>query len=124
MNGIDFLADTNAILYVMKKNPCMKQFLKFSFGISIITEMELLSFRSITNDEENLTRKLIAKCKNFALSNNIKECAIILRRSYGTKLPDAIVAATAIEFGAPLITADKGFCKISELDLRLIEPEF
>lgn len=73
MNGIDFLADTNAILYVMKKNPCMKPFLKFSFGISIITEMEL---------------------------------------------------ATAIEFGAPLITADKGFCKISELNLRLIEPEF
>ena len=64
MNGIDFIADTNALLYVMKKNPCMKPFLKFSFGISIITEMELLS------------------------------------------------------------SADKGFCKISELDLRLIEPEF
>lgn len=123
MNGIDFIADTNALLYVMKKNPCMKPFLKFSFGISIITEMELLSFKSITNDEENLTRRLIAKCKNFSLSNDIKERAISLRRSYGTKLPDAIVAATAIELGVPLITADKGFNKIAELDLRLIEPQ-
>ncbi len=32
------------------------------------------------------------------------------------------VAATAIESNAPLITADKGFKKIAELDLRLIEP--
>ena len=122
MNGIDFVADTNTLLYVMKKNPCMKQFLKFSFGISVITEMELLSFRSITESEETLTRRLIATCKNFPLNNAIKERAIIIRRNYGTKLPDAIVAATAIESNAPLITADKGFKKIAELDLRLIEP--
>lgn len=30
----------------------------------------------------------------------------------GTKIPDAIVAATAIESELPLLTADKGFKKI------------
>ncbi len=122
MNGIDFVADTNALLYLMKKNPCMKPFLKYSFGISIISEMELLSFRTITEAEEKLTRLLVSKCFNYPISNNIKERAISLRRKYGTKLPDSIVAATAIEIGAPLITADKGFTKITELNLKLIEP--
>ncbi|MCR5456443.1 MAG: PIN domain-containing protein [Bacteroidales bacterium] len=45
-----------------------------------------------------------------------------MRRTYGTKLPDAIVAATAIECNVPLITADKGFRKIKELQLELINP--
>ena len=54
-------------------------------------------------------------------SQPIKERTILLRRKYGTKLPDSIVAATAIECELPLVTADKGFKKIEELDLRLLE---
>ena len=38
-----------------------------------------------------------------------KEKTIELRKKYKTKLPDAIVAASAIVKGLPLITADKGF---------------
>ena len=61
-------------------------------------------------------------CKEFQLTDNIKERAILIRRTYGTKLPDAIVAATAIECNVPLISADKGFRKIEELNLQLINP--
>ena len=32
------------------------------------------------------------------------------------------VADTAQELAVPLVTADKGFQKIAELDLRLLEP--
>jgi predicted nucleic acid-binding protein len=56
--------------------------------------------------------------------SDIKKCAIMVRRKYGTKLPDAIVAATAIENSVPLITADKGFSKIKELKLVLLTPTF
>ncbi|MBO7485943.1 MAG: hypothetical protein J6T84_07755 [Spirochaetaceae bacterium] len=44
MNGIDFIADTNALLYIFKKNSCMLPYLQSAIGISVITEMELLSF--------------------------------------------------------------------------------
>lgn len=44
-----------------------------------------------------------------------------LRRKYATKLPDAIIAATCIVYDLPLVTADIGFTKISELDVILIE---
>jgi predicted nucleic acid-binding protein len=44
-----------------------------------------------------------------------------LKRKYHIKLPDAVIAATCLVFDIPLVTADKGFSKISELDLILIE---
>lgn len=37
------------------------------------------------------------------------------------KLPDSIIAATAIYAEITLLTADKGFLKISELNLALYE---
>ena len=41
---------------------------------------------------------------------------------YKTKLPDAIIVASAIVKGLPLITADKGFNQIKELNLEMIVP--
>ena len=37
------------------------------------------------------------------------------------KTADAIIAASAIYLNLPLVTADKGFKKIKELDLQLLE---
>lgn len=93
-----------------------------NLGVSVITEMELLSYSKITDPEIKLVKEMMTWCTEFQLTDNIKERAIILRRNYGTKLPDAIVAATAIECNEPLISADKGFKKIQELKLELIIP--
>lgn len=123
MNGIDFIADTNALLYIFQKNPCMVPYLNSQIAISVISEMELLSFPKITDEEDLFFRKAIDSCHVFGLSEQIKNLAIFVRRKYGTKLPDSIVAATSIASGVPLVTADKGFRKISELNLRLLEPE-
>lgn len=122
MNGIDYIADTNTMLYITVNNPCIHPYVVKNLEISVVTEMELLSYRNITESEVKLIKEMIMWCKEFQLSDNIKERAIILRRTYGTKLPDAIVAATAIECNVPLISADKGFRKIKELMLELIEP--
>ena len=50
------------------------------------------------------------------LSNKIIE----IRNLYKLKLPDAIIAASAIVNNAVLPTADKGFRKIEELQLMII----
>ena len=122
MNGIDYLADTNALLYLLNGNACMKPFLSAKLGVSCISEMELLSFPSISQNEEEDIREYLNACTVVALSSNIKERTIALRRMYRIKLPDAIVAATAIEENVPLISADKGFCKMVELQLELLKP--
>lgn len=122
MNGIDFLADTNAIIYLLSGKPYMQPYEDARLGVSVITEMELLSFPRITPDELANLQSLLSDCAIFPLSAAVKERAILVRRTYGTKLPDAIVAATALELCVPLVTADKGFQKITELDLHLLEP--
>lgn len=122
MNGTDFLADTNALIYLLNGNSCMSQFLQSKLAFSVISEMELLSFSGITAEEENNIKSLLLDCIEISLTDEIKEKTIEIRKKYKTKLPDAIVAASAIVKNIPLITADKGFNQIEELDLKLIVP--
>lgn len=122
MNGIDYMADTNALIYLLSGDSCMKSYLASYIGLSVISEIELLSFPEITSFEEQQIRSFIKDCTVLFLTENVKNKTIALRRSYKIKLPDAIIAATAIENNLQLITADKGFKQIAELDLALIEP--
>ena len=122
MNGISFVADTNALIYLLNGNPCMTPYLDQRLVYSVISEMELLSYSGITESEENSIKSLLADCEEIALSAAIKEKTIELRKKYRTKLPDAIDAASAIVKGLPLITADKGFNQIEELNLKMIVP--
>lgn len=85
--------------------------------------MELLSYSGTTEAEESSIKLLLNECEEIPLSNEIKEKTIELRKKYKTKLPDAIVAASAIIKELSLTTADKGFNQIEELNLEMIVPE-
>ena len=74
----------------------------------------------ITSSEEYSIKSLLSDCKEITLSNEIKEKTIELRKKYKTKLPDAIIVASAIVKGLPFITADKRFNQIKELNLEMI----
>ena len=56
----------------------------------------------------------------FVDTNVFKETAIALKQKYSIKTPDAIIAATAKCFGLPLVTADIGFKKISDVGIVLL----
>lgn len=57
--------------------------------------------------------------ENIGLS--IRDNAARIKRTYKLKIPDAIIAATAIHLNAPLLTRDKGFDRVSkELEVRLV----
>ena len=122
MNGIEYLADTNAVLYFLSGNKCMKPFVSSSFAFSIISEMELLSYPRITAEEEEKIRGFLGASLSIPITDSIKDRTIQLRKKYGIKLPDAIIAASAIDKDLMLITADTGFEKIRELKLKLIVP--
>ena len=122
MSGIDYLADTNAVLYFLSGNDCMKPYVSSRFAFSVISEMELLSFPKITDDEETRIRGFLGASSSVPLTDSIKDRTIALRRAYNIKLPDAIIAASAIEQDLTLITADTGFEKIEELKFELIVP--
>lgn len=122
MNGINFLADTNALIYLLNGNSCMSPYLEKTLAVSVISEMELLSYSGISKKDEENIKALFNDCTELPISNEIKEKTIEIRKKYKTKLPDAIVAASAIVYDIPLITADKGFRQITELKLEFITP--
>lgn len=118
MNGNKLCLDSNIILYLLNGDETLGYFLDGKqFFISIITEMELLAYKDLDKNEESYIKSFISECKTININTLIKEDTIDIRKNYGNKLPDSIVAATALYLDIPLITADKGFKKIEELNL-------
>jgi predicted nucleic acid-binding protein len=118
---IDFIADTNFLIYLHEGNENIIPFLNYNYGISFISEVELLGLKGISKLEDTKLRQLINDSFNIECNTKIKEQTIELRKKYSIKIPDAIIASTSLIYGIPLVTADKGFSKIEELDLILIE---
>ncbi|MEO8255079.1 MAG: type II toxin-antitoxin system VapC family toxin [Flavobacterium sp.] len=118
---IDFLADTNFLIYLHEGKPFIEPFLNYNFGVSFISEIELLGHKSISKQDEKSLQELLKDSFIFNFSEDIKLQTIKLKQKYTIKLPDAIIASTAIIFQIPLITSDKGFKNIEELDLILLE---
>jgi len=117
---IDFLADTNFLIYLHEGNPIVEPFLGYNFGISIITEIELLGYKNINKSELSLLQLLINDCFLINLEDKIKLKTIELKQKYSIKLPDSVIAATSLIYKIPLVSADKGFSNIEELDFILL----
>jgi predicted nucleic acid-binding protein len=92
-----------------------------SYGVSVITEMELLSWPSLTATEEARVREFLARIIICELTSSIRARAVGLRRKQHLKLPDAIVGATALEFSLELWTNDNAFAKVPGLVCRSVE---
>lgn len=121
MNGIDFLVDTNFLIFVSDENKIVLPFLEYDIAVSYITEMELLGVFSISKNQKLAMEKILNQCSIIDCSREIKELAIDLKQKYKIKLPDAIIAATAISKKLPFVSADNDFKVIKELDLIFLE---
>jgi predicted nucleic acid-binding protein len=80
-----------------------------------------LGYPGISKDQESQIENMLDCCVIIDINNKIKSEVIKLRKRYSIKLPDCIVAATSLYMDLPLITSDKGFNKIEELNLMLYE---
>jgi predicted nucleic acid-binding protein len=118
MTGDQLFIDTNIILYYLNGDRTLLPVLEDKqLFVSFITQLELLSFKKITEPEIKLIEGFLQYCTIIEMSSVIKENTILLRRKYGLKLPDAIIAASSLFLNAPLFTADKDMANITEIDL-------
>ena len=125
MNG-RYLFDTNVIIYYLQGR---SEWVEFIDGTtmteryaSVITRMELLSYPGIKPEEENRIYRFLSDLQVMPLDDKLEHMAIALRRSTRLKLPDAIVAATAITLGATLITGEKHLSGLNWPSLETIKP--
>jgi predicted nucleic acid-binding protein len=122
MNGNKYLLDTNIILYILSGNQTLANHLHLkNLYASFISEIELLSYKSLILKEEKNIRDFLSKFRIINIDEAIKQEAISLRKQYRLKLPDCIIAATAISLQLTFITADKQFRQIERLLLELYE---
>ena len=117
------MLDTNVIIYSLGGNTTITRLItnKEHF-ISEITEIELLGFHKISKEDEKVLTAYLKNTFVIGLNSSIKSSAINLKRRYRLKTVDSIIAASAIHFDLPLVTADKEFQKIDELETILVIP--
>lgn len=113
-----YILDTNIAIYLLQgrlsANAALliKDFLKTKAKISIISKIELLSWE----ENSDVCLQFVNNSQIFVLEDSIIETTIEIRKKYKTKLPDAIIAATAIVHGLKLVTRNESdFKKIKEL---------
>jgi predicted nucleic acid-binding protein len=122
MNGHRLLVDANMLIMLIDGNERVAELLEgCQLFTSFVSELELLSAHGLLTEQVLMIEALLADCTVIDINSVIKSSTIAIRRKHKVKLPDAIIAATAITLDLPLITADKGFKAIDGLTLILFE---
>lgn len=122
MSGNNYLLDTNILVYALKGIPSVTPYFEENCFISVITEIEIIGVEGLSRKELTIRQTAVDFCTIIPLTNTIKTETIRLKQQFKIKLPDAIIAATALAEGYTLVTADKGFKRFSSLQLILVNP--
>jgi hypothetical protein len=125
MSG-SYLLDTNSIINILKFDNLTKNFKnsKDSFFFSVITEIELLSYTYLTDEEDNKIREFLGKSCVINIDENIKEDTIKLRKKYNLKIPDALICGTALNKNLNLVTDDKILFKVLDIKILFLKDLF
>ncbi len=121
-----YLIDNNAIsnffsgLFTDKGMAFMAEVLDQTPTISVITEIEALSWVSTDKSKEDIVKSFVHDATVLALTPTVVAQCVSIRRSRRIKTPDAIIAATAIVHNLSLITSDSDFENIQ--GLQIIDP--
>ncbi|AFY35184.1 PilT protein domain protein [Calothrix sp. PCC 7507] len=114
------LLDTNIVLYFLGGR-LASQLPSGQYFISMITEIELLSYPGLSSDEETQIIDFLNKITVVNIDNNIKKLTIALRKQYKLRLPDAIIVATTESPDATLFTNDVKLANLTEINTQTVQ---
>ena len=126
MEQPQYLIDTNIVIdYLGNKLPAsgmdfMHTVIDVVPNVSVVTKIEVLGFNAPEQHYKTLS-DFINDAIVLDLTNNVVEASIEIRKKHKTKLPDAIIAATAIAYDLVLISRDTSDFKNIE-GLKVIDP--
>ncbi|MBN8720951.1 MAG: type II toxin-antitoxin system VapC family toxin [Sediminibacterium magnilacihabitans] len=119
-----YLMDTNAVIdYLSNKLPANASDL-LDLGeleISVITRIELLAWRNADKQQLAVLEEFISNVTVWNLDEPIILKGIEVRKVNKLKLPDAIIAATALVHNLDLVTRNIDDFKNID-DIRLVNP--
>jgi len=120
MSGNRYVLDTNAIVALLQGNIQLIGLLKDAewLGVSVISQIEFLVFPGLTQDDRQIFEQFLQRVEVLglvAIDAVLIEKIIEIRQQHRLKLPDAVIAAMAIQNSASLVTADREFAKVTIL---------
>ncbi len=124
--GSGFLVDTNIAIYFLDAQlpPPVRAFVESVLNsgtacLSVISKMEILGWNFASPQEEVQARAFVNDLTLLALNDEVVEKTIALRKQLPkVKLPDAIIAATALVHGIPLLSRNiADFSKVPGLEV-------
>jgi predicted nucleic acid-binding protein len=126
--GIKYLWDTNTAIYYLQQQfpPSAEKFIDTSIeesgpAISVITEIELLCWKTPSDKDLKVLHNFIDDAMVFELEKEIKLKTAEIRKAHKIKLPDAIIAATALAYDLTLLT--RNVSDFNDIEgLNLINP--
>lgn len=113
MSGVKFLLDTNVVIGLLKNTPAASELLATNHckpsacAVSQVTRIELFSYPNLSPTEDQTIRALLATVRVIFLDEEVEQATIAIRQKKKLKLPDAVVAATALAKNLKLLTFDK-----------------
>ena len=118
--GKRYLLDTNTVLDYMgnklssNANGFLARIIDNEINLSVINKIELLGFLTVEQDLIDFV-----DCSNiFPIDDDIVDKTIEVRRSNKMKLPDAVIAATALHYTLVLVTNNtKDFKNINGIEV-------
>ena len=109
--GIKYIRDTNTVIYYLQQQfpPSSEKFMDKIVNearpvISAITEIELLCWKSATEKDLEVLHNFIDDALVVELEQPIKYKTADIRKKHKIKLPDAIIAATALVYELNLVS--------------------
>jgi predicted nucleic acid-binding protein len=114
-----YVLDTNIVLYLLGGR-LLQPLPIGEFYLSIITEMELLSYHFLTETEQMRIQALLSQVTIVNLDETVKNQAIALRQRHRLKLPDAIVCATALATNSTLLSNDAQLARVTEITVEAV----
>lgn len=123
MEQTRYLVDTNAVIdYLGNKLPSsgmefMNSLVDSSLYISVISKIELLGFNA-PNPHYQVLEEFVSDATILNLSDDVISLTINIRKKNKIKIPDAIIAATAISTNSTLVTRNiSDFNRVDGLSL-------
>ena len=107
--GEGYLIDTNIVIgYLNNKLPIegmsmMHDVIDDTPNISVITKIEVLRFNT-SDGAYKILENFVDESNVFDLNEHVVDRTILICKSHRIKLPDAIIAATALVYNLRLIT--------------------
>ena len=126
--GVNYIWDTNTAIYYLQQQfpPNAEKFMdgilrESQPSISSITEIELLCWKTPDQKDLDTLNSFINDAIVIELERAIKLKTAEIRKLHKIKLPDAIIAATAVVYGYTLLSRNVYDFKNIE-GLKLVNP--